>query len=334
MSGKNPLGQVKESQAYEGVNVLVPVGGWQVIRSKRDPTTSDKKYPVASLWINTVLSNIWILTSPPGNWTQLINAGSFILPVANGGTGVATLTAHGVLIGEGTSPVAVTSAGTTGQVLIGSTGADPAFGALGVNSGLTVHGVLLGENNSAIVASAAGTSGQVFTSGGAGADGAYQNIGVNSGLTNHGVLLAQNNSAFVATAAGSTGQALVGVTGADPSFQNIPELSIVDVTGTSQALAVNTSYISDHASALVTFTLPATATQGSVINIVGNGPGGWSIAQNANQVIKMNSQTTTTGTGGSLSSTNRYNSVSLFATVGGASTTWVVVDSSGSFTFV
>lgn len=74
----------------------------------------------------------------------------------------ATYTAHGVLIGEGTSSIAATAAGTTGQVLIGATGADPAFGALGVNSGLTTHGVLLGEGNSAIAATAVGATGTLL----------------------------------------------------------------------------------------------------------------------------------------------------------------------------
>jgi hypothetical protein len=51
-----------------------------------------------------------------------------ILPVVNGGTGDATLAAHGVLIGEGTSPIAVTSAGTSGQVLTSNgASADPTF---------------------------------------------------------------------------------------------------------------------------------------------------------------------------------------------------------------
>lgn len=50
------------------------------------------------------------------------------LTVANGGTGNATLTAHGVLIGEGTSAVAVTGAGTSGQVLTSNgASADPTF---------------------------------------------------------------------------------------------------------------------------------------------------------------------------------------------------------------
>ncbi len=49
--------------------------------------------------------------------------------VPHGGTGVATMTAHGVVVGEGTSPVAVTAVGATGTLLAGTTGADPAFTA-------------------------------------------------------------------------------------------------------------------------------------------------------------------------------------------------------------
>lgn len=50
------------------------------------------------------------------------------LTVPNGGTGDSTLTAHGVCLGEGTSAITVTSAGTAGQILE-SNGAssDPSF---------------------------------------------------------------------------------------------------------------------------------------------------------------------------------------------------------------
>lgn len=51
------------------------------------------------------------------------------LPVVQGGTGTNTLTVNGVLVGEGTSPVNILSAGTTGQLLVGVTSADPAFGS-------------------------------------------------------------------------------------------------------------------------------------------------------------------------------------------------------------
>ena len=52
------------------------------------------------------------------------------LPVAAGGTGDITFTANGVLYGNGTSPVGVTAAGTTGQVLVGNTGAAPSWGTV------------------------------------------------------------------------------------------------------------------------------------------------------------------------------------------------------------
>lgn len=52
------------------------------------------------------------------------------LPVGNGGIGVATLAAHGVLIGNTASAVNVTSAGTAGQVLTSNgASADPTFQA-------------------------------------------------------------------------------------------------------------------------------------------------------------------------------------------------------------
>src|SRR5579859_4668100 len=51
-----------------------------------------------------------------------------ILPVANGGQGSGTLAAHGVLVGEGTSPVAVTATGASGDVFrSGGASADPSW---------------------------------------------------------------------------------------------------------------------------------------------------------------------------------------------------------------
>lgn len=50
-----------------------------------------------------------------------------VLPVANGGTNQNTLTLHGVLFGNNAAAVGITAAGTTGQVLTGSTGAAPVW---------------------------------------------------------------------------------------------------------------------------------------------------------------------------------------------------------------
>jgi hypothetical protein len=60
------------------------------------------------------------------------------IAVANGGTGATSLTANGILIGNGTSAVTATTL-TNGQLLIGSTGAAPVAAALtGTTNRLTV----------------------------------------------------------------------------------------------------------------------------------------------------------------------------------------------------
>lgn len=52
------------------------------------------------------------------------------LTVANGGTGASTLTDHSVLVGSGTGAVTALTVGTDGQVLLGSSAADPVFATL------------------------------------------------------------------------------------------------------------------------------------------------------------------------------------------------------------
>lgn len=61
---------------------------------------------------------------------QTASSGGIPTPVSvpNGGNGVATLAAHGVVVGNGTSPVNVTGAGTSGQVFTSNgASADPSF---------------------------------------------------------------------------------------------------------------------------------------------------------------------------------------------------------------
>ncbi len=75
----------------------------------------------------------------------------------------ATYTAHGVLMGEGTSSIVASSAGASGQVFTSAgASADGAYQLLGFNSGLTAHGVVVAEGNSAFAATGAGTTGQVL----------------------------------------------------------------------------------------------------------------------------------------------------------------------------
>lgn len=86
------------------------------------------------------------------------------------------------------------------------------------------------------------------------------------------------------------------------------------VSGTSQNLIKSNGYIANNI-ALTTFTLPTTAAVGDTFEIVGAGAGGWRIAQNANQYIRFSTAQSTTGTGGSVASTNRYNSCKMICEV-------------------
>lgn len=82
------------------------------------------------------------------------------------------------------------------------------------------------------------------------------------------------------------------------------------VTGTSQAMAVNNIYIANNASQ-VTLTLPSTVAVGDNFNVVGLGAGGWKVAQNSGQTIRLLSTVSTSGTGGSVASTTQYDSLSI-----------------------
>lgn len=59
------------------------------------------------------------------------NLGGSALTVANGGTGQTTLTNHGVLVGAATTAITQLAVGSNNSVLVGSTGADPAFTTTG-----------------------------------------------------------------------------------------------------------------------------------------------------------------------------------------------------------
>lgn len=95
-----------------------------------------------------------------------------------------------------------------------------------------------------------------------------------------------------------------------------------EVTGTSASMAVNNGYIASNGS-LVTLTLPSTASVGDVLYIVGKGAGGWLIAQGAGQTIHIGSSASTGGAGGSVASSNQFDSVQLVCTV--ANTTWTTL---------
>ncbi len=183
--------------------------------------------------------------------------GPYPLSAAQGGLGVASPTAHGVLIGEGASAVTPIVL-TAGQVLIGTTASDPSGATLSAGTGISI------------------------------------------------------NSASGAITISSTG---VG--------------SIVwnDVSGTTQAAAINQGYIISNASQ-TTVTLPATAAEGSVFGIAGKGAGGWILQMNTGQTCHFGNAATSSA--GSLTSTNQYDSVQIVCVT--ANTTFVVLCAQGNLT--
>jgi hypothetical protein len=192
-----------------------------------------------------------------GGTNNAVNA-PFPLSATQGGLGVASPTAHGILVGGGSSAVTPIVLGA-GQILIGTTASDPA--------------------------------GALLTAG--------ANISITSGT----------GSIIVASTVGTW----------------------VDQTTTSVTMAVNTNYVADNAG-LVTLTLPSTAALGSEFIVVGKGAGGWKIAQAASQTINFGNVVTTSGTGGSLASTNAFDTVRIVCIT--ANTGFAVVSSVGNITYV
>lgn len=83
-------------------------------------TQSSSGNPQAPQWLTIAAADV------PSLNASIITTGQ--IAVAQGGTGTGTLTSHGVVVGQGTSAVHVTSAGTAGQPFVsGGPSADPSF---------------------------------------------------------------------------------------------------------------------------------------------------------------------------------------------------------------
>ena len=100
-----------------------------------------------------------------------------------------------------------------------------------------------------------------------------------------------------------------------------------DTTGTV-AMVVNTGYVCN-AAGLTTLTLPATFAVGTILAVAGSGAGGWIIAQNALQSIKVVAASTSVGVGGSLASTSAHDACYLVATVANTTLALVSMESAG-----
>ena len=95
-------------------------GKWKLYKdSQAAPTTT----------VNTGATGYTVATLVANLEGGTVSSLSSDIAVADGGTGVGTFTSKGILYGNGTSALAATSAGTSGQVLIsGGSDGTPAFG--------------------------------------------------------------------------------------------------------------------------------------------------------------------------------------------------------------
>lgn len=132
------------------------------------------------------------------------------------------------------------------------------------------------------------------------------------------------------TSDGSAGQVLSTDGAGNVGWESSASTTWTEVTATGPtALSVNEGVVANNGSQ-VNLTLPATAAVGDIIRIAGKGAGGFQIQQNAGQTIHFAGSSSTTGTGGSITSTIQYNAIELVCTT--ANTDFVVISSIGNFT--
>lgn len=110
------------------------------------------------------------------------------------------------------------------------------------------------------------------------------------------------------------------------------ESSWVNQTSSPVTIIPDKKYLVNNGASLVTFSLPATASFGTQIEIAGLSSGGWTLTQAAGQSINFGTKATTIGVGGSLSSSNQHDYVKLLCVT--ANTTWNVIGSIGNITIV
>ena len=155
------------------------------------------------------------------------------LPVASGGTGAQSLTDGGVLLGSGTGAITALGQATNGQLVVGSTGADPVLATLtgGANitvtnsaGGISIAASGLGSGTVQSVAATGTENGITLSSDGDSVNptitlgGALANV-TNGQLSNSSVTIGSTSVALGATAASLVGLTNVESTSFTGSFK-------------------------------------------------------------------------------------------------------------------
>lgn len=258
--------------------------------------------------------------SPTANNWNILGSGSFTT-VGSGSTLTGQLTGltnHAVLVGAGTSTITKLAVATNGQVLLGSTAADPVFGTLTssdssitftpgagtlsmqVTGGSTVGKTITGDSGGALSPTSGNWnvlgSGSIATSG----SGSTLTTAL-TGLTNHAVLVGAGTSTITKVAAtANTGAVLQNNSGADPSYSTAtyPSTTTVSQLLYSSATNVVSGLATANDGVLITShtgvpSWLANGTTGQILTATTNSPATW--AANAAFTVLGVQRFTTTG---------------------------------------
>lgn len=225
-----------------------------------------------------------------------------------------TVTQHDILAGGASNSItSIAPSATSGVPLISQgAAADPVFGTAVVAGGGT--GSVTFNINGAVFSNTTTT-------------GALQAATLTSGQ----LLIGGTTTPAAATLTAGTGVSIVNGNNAI----TINALGVVntwvDATSATQAILVQTGYVTDHVN--VAYTLPATAVLGDTFQIVGK-LGITTINQNAGQQLLIGNASSTVGVGGSFTGTNVGDSIQFVCITAGASTIWRASSAIGNWTVV
>ncbi len=235
--------------------------------------SSDYKPTQYNVQVGGSLGTLSDVAPSAASGIPLISAGSSANPsfgtalVPGGGTGAVSFTAHGVILGEGTSALGVTAVGTTGQVLTGVTASDPVWAAPAASS-ISITGNSGGALTGNAFTFTGGTTGLTFAGAGStetlGGTLAIANGGTNAtSMTDTDGVVYYDGTRLVTTAVGTATNVLTSNgAGVAPTFQAAGSLTTAFNSVVVQTFTGNGTYT------------PTSGMKYCTIEVVAGGGGG------------------------------------------------------------
>lgn len=275
-----------------GAGAQSTVAGLTATQLKTFQSLNNVENTAVSTWGGS--SNIVTLgTIATGVWQGTAIAGGY------GGTGLTTYAVGDIMYASASTTLSKLADVATGNALIsGGITTAPSWGKIGLTT--HVSGTLaVGNGGLGFAACATGD-----------------------------LIVGSGSNTFAVVNIGSANKVLTS-DGTTAAWAN-PTSGVTTVITADQSAAVNNIYVNNKASTQCVVTLPSTAAVGTIIEVDGLNVNGWKVAQNASQKIHAGGTTTTTGTGGYISSNEQWDAVMLRCVV--ANLEWDVVYSTGTIT--